>query len=226
MLARRPIRSYVLRQSRLTKGQSQAIKLHWSKYGIDFTPTPLELDTIFDRSSPKILDIGSGMGETTAHLAKTHADNDYLAVEVHRPGVGSLIKQAQSEQLSNIRIICHDVIEVLKRQIPNNSVDETYIFFPDPWHKKRHHKRRLVSADFLSLLSTKLKRNARLFIATDWQELAEYMLTTCDTHPDFINLAGEGRYAPSPEWRPTTKFEQRGKRLNHSNWELVYTIHP
>jgi tRNA (guanine-N7-)-methyltransferase len=218
----RSIRSFVLRQGRLTTGQARALSQHWHYYGIDYAPERLNLNDIFQRSSPKILDIGSGMGETLVRLANLNQGNDYLGIEVHRPGVGCLIRQAVENNLGNIRIINHDVVEVLKYQIPENSLDQVYLFFPDPWPKKRHHKRRLVSPDFLALLVPKLKSNARLFLATDWQDLAEYMLHICDHDPALVNLAGSGNFAPRPAWRPITKFEHRGRSMDHKVWDLCY----
>ena len=219
---RRKIRSYVLREGRLTKGQARALRDHWRDYGIDFRDSPLDLDACFGRSSPKILEIGCGMGETTLALARRHPDNDYLAVEVHRPGVGRLLRGAAAEGIHNIRVICHDVTEVLRRQIPVCSLDEVYIFFPDPWPKKRHHKRRLVSTQFLELLVPKMKSHARLYLATDWEDMAGHMLYTCDRFAGLINLAGRGHYAPRPVWRPVSKFESRGLEMRNKVHDLVY----
>ena len=220
----RGIRSYVLRQGRLTDAQAHALENFWPDYGIDFNTVSIDPDLIFQRTAPRVLDIGSGMGETLIKLAETHPENDYLAVEVHRPGVGNLIKMARNFNLGNIRVICHDVIEVLQNRLSNHCLDQVYIFFPDPWPKKRHHKRRLVNTAFLNLLIPKLKTNARIFLATDWQDLAEHMLTVCDQHPGLINIAGTGNYTPRPDWRPVTKFENRGIRLEHGVWDLAYCL--
>lgn len=217
-----PIRSYVLRQGRLTPAQARALENHWQRYGIDFSTTPLDLNRVFNRPAPKIVEIGSGMGDVTLALARAHPENDYLAVEVHKPGVGSLLREASLERVENIRVISHDIVAVLKAQLSDKSLDEVYIFFPDPWPKKRHHKRRLVNTDFMTLLTTKLKSHARIFLATDWRDLAEQMLEVCDAQAGLINLAGKGHYAPRPHWRPLTKFEQRGHRLEHQVWDLVY----
>jgi tRNA (guanine-N7-)-methyltransferase len=164
------------------------------------------------------------MGETTIALAKAHPENDYLAVEVHQPGVGSLLRLAQAVSINNIRVIQHDVIDVLTYQIPGQSIEQVYIFFPDPWPKKRHHKRRLISSKFLSLLIPKLKAHGRIFIATDWQDLAEHVARVCDNHTSLVNLAGKGNTAPRPAWRPLTKFEQRGRKLEHPVWDFVYGL--
>ena len=222
--ARRPVRSYVLRQGRLTSGQAYALDNYWERYGIEFSKSKLDLDRVYARTAPKILDIGVGMGNTSIALALAHPENDYLAVEVHQPGVGSLLRLAQENNINNLRIICHDVVEVLSHQLPEHIIDHVYIFFPDPWPKKRHHKRRLISSEFLSLLIPKLTSHARIFIATDWQDLAEYIIKVCDNHPGIINLAGKGNAAPRPAWRPLTKFEQRGKELQHPVLDFIYAL--
>lgn len=220
----RPIRSFVLRQGRITPAQEQAIKQHWQYYGIDYRPELLKLNQAYTRSAPKILEIGTGMGENIIALATEHRENDYLAIEVYTPGVGKLIKQAASLDLTNIRIICHDVIEVLTNQIEDRSLDLALIFFPDPWPKKRHYKRRLIQPEFISLLSRKLLDHARIFIATDWQNLAEHILNICDQDSNLINIAGKGNYTPRPRWRRLTKFELRGRQLQHKVWDLAYAI--
>jgi len=219
---RRKIRSYVRREGRLTRGQARALQKHWPEYGIDYSPALLDLDACFGRRAPRVLDIGCGMGETTLELAANHPENDYLGVEVHRPGVGRMIRGAAECQIHNLRIICHDAVEVIHDQLPDNSLDEVFILFPDPWPKKKHHKRRLVSASFLEQLLPKMKSHGRLYLATDWQDLAEYMLETCDGFPGLLNLAGAGRFAPRPLWRPMTKFETRGRQLRHTVNDLIY----
>jgi len=220
----RHIRSYVLRAGRLTKSQQYALNNYWRKYGVDFTQTKLNLDHLFKRRAPKILDIGTGMGETTTSIAAKHPENDYLAVEVHTPGIGNLLKQIETNNLSNIKIINHDVIEVIQNQLLPDCLDIVYIFFPDPWPKKRHHKRRLINQDFLECITSKLKSNAKIFLATDWEDYAEHILATFEANPKFINLAGKGQYSPRPYWRPITKFEQRGQKLNHYVWNFAYSI--
>ena len=220
----RTIRSYVLRQGRLTSGQARAIELYWHRFGIGYTREPVDLDAIFGRTNPKILEIGSGMGEVTVALAEKHPENDYLAVEVHRPGVGSLIRLAASANLENIRVIQHDAAQILRYQIQNNSLDEVYCFFPDPWPKKRHHKRRLINPDFLALLLTRLKLHGRIIVLTDLEDMAEHMLTVCDSNEGLVNLAGCGHYAPRPGWLPVTKFENRGRKLGHRIWTLAYGV--
>ncbi len=222
----REIRSYVLREGRLTPGQARALEQHWPDYGIDFNREPIDLDRCFGRRAPRVLDIGCGNGDSTLTLAARFPENDYLAVEVHRPGIGRLLRRAAGEGIRNIRVIRHDAVEVLRCQLPDNSLDEVHILFPDPWPKKKHHKRRLVSARFLELLLPKMKSHARLYLATDWRELAEYMLEVCDAFPGLMNLAGEGRFAPRPLWRYRTKFEQRGEKLEHAVYDLIYCVNP
>ena len=205
----------------MTDAQRHAIEKYWCLYGIDFSKSQIDLDHLFQRTAPKILDIGTGMGEVTAALAKSHPDNDYLAVEVHRPGVGRLIKRIVQDGLTNIRISNHDVMDVLRYQLLPDSLDMIYIFFPDPWPKKRHHKRRMINPEFLNLLKKCLRNNGRVFIATDWQDYAEQTLETFSRDNDFINLAGR-RFAPRPHWRPHTKFEKKGRQLAHKILDLVY----
>lgn len=208
----------------MTRGQARALEQYWYIYGIDFSPEPVDLDRVLGRSAPKILEIGSGMGEVLTVMAARHPENDYLAVEVHRPGVGSLIRQAVQHQLTNIRIIRHDAVEILRYQLQEKCLDEVYIFFPDPWPKKRHHKRRLLTAEFASLLVSRMKPHGRLFILTDFEDLAMEMLDVCDGCEGLINLAGNGRYAPRPKWLPPTKFETRGKKLGHKILSLAYGV--
>jgi tRNA (guanine-N7-)-methyltransferase len=162
------------------------------------------------------------MGEATVEIARAHPENDYLAIEVHQPGVGSLLRRAAEAGVRNLRVIAHDVVEVLRAQIPDRSLDEVYLFFPDPWPKKRHHKRRLVSRTFLALLVPKLRSHGRFYLASDSPDMARHLLATCDACPGLENLAGKGSYAPRPRWRPLTKFELRGERLRQSAFDLAY----
>ena len=217
----RRIRSFVLRQGRVTKGQERALEMQWPKYGVEYGLQGIDLKLLFGRSeSKKILEIGFGMGETTAKIAQTLPDCDFLAAEVHTPGVGALLKLIEALALTNIRIIQHDVVEVLQNMIADNSLDGVHIFFPDPWHKKRHHKRRLIQAKFVKLLCTKLKKDAYLHVATDWQEYAEWVLEVFNAEPQLQNSANE--YAEKPAYRPLTKFENRGIKLGHGVWDLVF----
>ncbi|MSP87116.1 MAG: tRNA (guanosine(46)-N7)-methyltransferase TrmB [Methylotenera sp.] len=221
-LKNRRIRSFVLRQGRVTKGQAYALEIGLPKFGISYAAETIALSAKFNRTdSKKILEIGFGMGETTAKIAQTLADCDFLAVEVHTPGVGALLKLIEELALTNIRIIQHDVVEVLQNMLPNASLDGIHIFFPDPWHKKRHHKRRLIQAEFVKLLCTKLKVGAYLHVATDWQEYAEWVLAVLMAEPQLKNTAES--YADKPSYRPLTKFENRGIKLGHGVWDMVFT---
>lgn len=217
----RPILSYVLREGRMTPAQKEALEASWPLYGLEFSKTALDLNKIFGRHAPRILEIGSGMGNATAQIADQNRDNDYLAVEVHRPGIGSLIRRIEEDKLSNIRLISHDIVDILKYQLPENSIDCVYIFFPDPWPKKKHHKRRLISASLLPLIKQVLKNHGRLFIATDWEDYAEQIIELIDNEPDIINLAGSNQTAPRPKWRPMTKFENRGLNKGHRVYDFA-----
>jgi tRNA (guanine-N7-)-methyltransferase len=217
----RRIRSFVLRQGRVTKGQANALETQWPKYGLEYGLQSIDLNALFERvESKKILEIGFGMGETTAKIAQTLPDCDFLAAEVHTPGVGALLKLIEEQALTNIRIVQHDVVEVLQNMIADASLDGVHIFFPDPWHKKRHHKRRLIQAEFVKLLCTKLKAGGYLHVATDWQEYAEWVLEVLNTEPQLQNTASE--YAEKPSYRPLTKFENRGIKLGHGVWDMVF----
>jgi tRNA (guanine-N7-)-methyltransferase len=218
----RRIRSFVLRQGRLTKGQAHALETGWPSYGVEYGLQRLDLKQLFGRAdSKKILEIGFGMGDATAKIAQTLPDCDFVAVEVHTPGVGSLLKLIQESDITNVRIIQHDVVEVLQNMLADNSLDGVHIFFPDPWHKKRHHKRRLIQAEFLKLLCAKLKVGAYIHVATDWQEYAEWVLEALSAEPLLQNsIKG---YAEKPSYRPLTKFENRGIQLGHGVWDLVFT---
>lgn len=191
-------------------------------FGVPYDPqAPLDLAALFGRSeSLKILEIGFGMGESTARIAQVQPERDFLAVEVHTPGVGSLLKQIQEAGLSNLRIIQHDAVEVLEHMIADASLDGVHIFFPDPWHKKRHHKRRLIQAEFVRRLSRKMKVGAYLHVATDWQEYAEWVLEVLQAEPALVNTAET--YAEKPAYRPLTKFENRGIKLGHGVWDIIF----
>lgn len=215
-----PIRSYVLRQGRVTPAQRRACDTLLPQFGIPYVAQPLDLTQTFGRATPKILEIGFGMGETTAAIALAHPENDYLALEVHTPGVGNLLKLIDGGNISNIRIIQHDAVEVLRDMIVDGTLDGAHIFFPDPWHKTRHNKRRLIQAPFIAQLVHKLKPGGYLHVATDWQDYAEQILAVLSAQPLLENTANG--YAPRPAYRPLTKFEQRGIRLGHQVWDLVF----
>ena len=217
---RRPIRSFVLRQGRVSVAQARACAQLLPRYGIPYAPQPLDLERTFGRSAPKILEIGFGMGETTAAIAAAHPENDYLGIEVHTPGVGSLLKLIDERSVGNLRLIQHDAVEVLREMISPGSLDGAHIFFPDPWPKKRHHKRRLVQPDFVALLASRIKPGGYVHLATDWQEYAEQMLAVLSAEPMLANTAAG--YAPRPHYRPQTKFETRGLKLGHGVWDVVF----
>ncbi|HXU93350.1 MAG TPA: tRNA (guanosine(46)-N7)-methyltransferase TrmB [Gallionella sp.] len=219
-LRNRHIRSFVLRQGHLSPAQQRAVDTLMPRYGISYENKPLSLDQAFGRSAPKILEIGFGMGDSTATIAQAHPENDYLCLEVHTPGVGNLLKLIDAQQISNIRIIQHDAVEVLRDMIADNSLDGVHIFFPDPWHKARHNKRRLIQSPFIARLVQKIKPGGYIHAATDWQDYAEQILRVLSEEPLLENTAAN--YAPRPEYRPLTKFEQRGLRLGHGVWDLVF----
>ncbi|HQR59758.1 MAG TPA: tRNA (guanosine(46)-N7)-methyltransferase TrmB [Methylophilaceae bacterium] len=220
MERQRPIRSFVLRQGRLTAAQQRAVETLLPVFGISYAPTKLELDAVFGRAAPRILEIGFGMGSATAQIAQANPDQDYLGVEVHTPGVGNLLRLVQEHNLTNLRVIQHDAVEVLHNMVADASLDAIHIFFPDPWPKKRHHKRRLLQAEFLHLLCDKLKPGGYLHFATDWEEYAQWALEVLRAEPQLSNTVQD--YAPRPEYRPLTKFEQRGLNLGHSVWDLIF----
>lgn len=216
----RPIRSYVLRQGRVSDAQRRAHDTLLPRYGIAYREIPLDLAATFGRVAPKILEIGFGMGETTAQIAAAHPHIDYLGIEVHTPGVGSLLKQIEARALTNVRIIQHDAVEVLQHMIAPASLDGVHIFFPDPWPKKRHHKRRLIQPPLAELLAQKLNPGGYVHAATDWHEYAEQILAVFSATPALTNTARD--YALRPDYRPQTKFETRGLKLGHGVWDVVF----
>ena len=223
MPTHRHIRSFVLRAGRMTPAQDRALSELWPLYGIEYRGDPLDLEAIFGRRAPRCLEIGFGIGEVIGSLAENHPQIDYLGIEVHRPGVGRLLLHAQQAGLRNLRVICHDAVEVLQAGIPDGALDEMLVFFPDPWHKKRHHKRRLIDSDFVASAAAKLRTGGVLRLATDWQEYAEQMLTVCNANPQLASLSADGTYVARPDFRPPTRFERRGARLGHGVWDLAYT---
>lgn len=218
----RRVCSFVRREGHLTAGQQRALDTLWDRFGIDFTSNLLDLDSLFGRRVPRVLEIGFGNGESLATMAQAHPDIDYLGIEVHRPGLGHLLIQAEAGGLSNLRVMCSDAVEALKYQIPDTALDHIQIFFPDPWPKKRHHKRRLIQPPFVALLARKLKAGASLHLATDWEDYALHMLKALEMSDDFVNSAGDGGFTPRPAYRPVTKFERRGERLGHGIWDLIF----
>jgi tRNA (guanine-N7-)-methyltransferase len=218
----RRIRSFVLRAGRTTPAQERALGELWPAYGIDLE-TPLNLETVFGREAPRCLEIGFGAGEVIGALAEANPHIDYLGIEVHRSGVGRLLLRAQQGDLKNLRVICNDAVDVLHEHVADGSFDEILVFFPDPWHKKRHHKRRLIEPGFAALAAAKLRTGGILRLATDWQDYAEQMLAVCNATPALKTLSADATYVPRPDFRPATRFERRGERLGHGVWDLAYS---
>jgi tRNA (guanine-N7-)-methyltransferase len=218
----RSIRSFVIRAGRMTDGQARALEDLWPLYGVDFRPEPLNLDAVFGRSAPRMLEIGFGAGEALLSFAQAHPEVDCLGIEVHRPGAGRLLLEARNAGLTNIHVSTHDAVEVLKQQLKPASLDRVHIFFPDPWHKKRHHKRRLIQAPFIDLMARVIKPGGSLHLATDWEHYAQQMLEVLNAHAAFDNTAGDAGFVPRSDDRPLTRFERRGHRLGHGVWDLSY----
>jgi tRNA (guanine-N7-)-methyltransferase len=222
MQIQRHIRSFVLRAGRTTVAQERALAELWPLYGVDLGDAELDLDCLFGRRAPRCLEIGFGVGEVIGGLAQNNPLTDYLGIEVHRAGIGRLLLHAHQNGLSNLRLICHDAVEVLKRGIRNEALDEILVFFPDPWHKKRHHKRRLIDSPFVASLAAKLRTGGVLRLATDWQAYAEQMLAVCNVNTELKSLSADGTFVPRPLFRSPTRFERRGARLGHAVWDLAY----
>ncbi|WP_194757202.1 tRNA (guanosine(46)-N7)-methyltransferase TrmB [Aliidiomarina indica] len=219
----RKVRSFVRREGRLTKGQAGALERQWPHMGIDYVDTPLHFGEIFGNDHPVVLEIGFGMGHSLVEMAKAAPELNFVGIEVHRPGVGACLLEAETQGVSNLRVIEHDAVEVLQNSVADGSLSKVQIFFPDPWHKKRHHKRRLIQPDFVALLRKKLTLGGVLHLATDWENYAEHMLEVMNPAPGFANQADDNTYIPRPEERPLTKFEKRGQRLGHGVWDMKFT---
>ncbi|NDJ56393.1 tRNA (guanosine(46)-N7)-methyltransferase TrmB [Enterobacteriaceae bacterium 4M9] len=218
----RRIRSFVRRQGRLTKGQQHALDNFWPVMGVEFSPEPLDLAALFGREAPVTLEIGFGMGASLVTMAQAKAHQNFLGIEVHSPGVGACLLAAHEAGVENLRVMCHDAVEVLDSMIPDNSLNMVQLFFPDPWHKARHNKRRIVQVPFAELVKRKLKQGGVFHMATDWEPYAEHMLEVLSSIEGYSNLSPNGDYVPRPESRPVTKFEQRGHRLGHGVWDLMF----
>lgn len=217
----RPIRSFVRRQGRITLAQNTALENLWPVFGLD-TSQPFNPQEAFGRNAPLVLEIGFGNGESLAEMAAAAPEKDFLGIEVHRPGVGHLLLRVQELALGNVRVYCADAVDILRNRIGQGSLDGAQVFFPDPWHKKRHHKRRLINDEFVALLADRLKPGGVLHCATDWEHYAAQMLEVLEACPCLRNLAGKGHYSERPPSRPLTKFELRGQRLGHGVWDLVF----
>ena len=218
----RAIKSFVLRQGRLTKAQQYALDKHWLNYGIDYSERVLSFNKLFGNNHEVIIEIGFGNGESLLQQAINQPQYNFIGIEVHGPGVGHLIHQAYSENIQNIKVIRFDAIEVLKHQIADNSIQQLQLFFPDPWHKKRHHKRRIINPEFIRLIHQKLKTGGLFHMATDWQHYANQMLEQMDNAEGYNNTSGSGNFSTSKAARGETKFERRGLKLGHGVWDLIY----
>ena len=219
-LHRRSIRSFVMRAGRMGPGQTRALAELGPRFVLPFAAQPVDFDAVFGRHAPRILEIGFGMGDATAQIAAARSGDDFIGIEVHTPGVGALLQRIEERGLKNLRLVQHDAVEVLRDMIAPASLAGLHVYFPDPWHKKKHNKRRLIQAEFVRQLSSRLAPGGYLHCATDWQPYAEQMLEVLGAEPTLANTA-EG-YAPRPDWRPLTKFENRGIKLGHGVWDLVF----
>lgn len=218
----RRIRSFVKREGRLTTGQERALKDLFPLYGLVLQDSSINLENIFQRKAPCILEIGFGNGTSLSEMAANNPEQDYIGIEVHRPGVGNLLSQIEKLELTNLRVINDDAVDVLNQMIADASLDAVYLFFADPWHKTRHHKRRIVQKEFVHLLRNKLKVGGVFHMATDWEDYAKHMMRVMNESEYFENTAGKDQYLPRPDYRPLTKFEQRGQRLGHGVWDLIF----
>lgn len=218
----RPVRSFVLRQGRLTKSQEQALRTEWPVFGIERGESELQLNSLFESDAPVTLEVGFGNGVSLAEMAESSPDKNYIGIEVHRPGVGRLLHLIKEKNLSNLRVMDDDAVEIIKKRIPKSSLSRVQLFFPDPWHKKRHNKRRIVQPDFVTLISSRLQKGGVFHMATDWEPYAEHMAEVMEASSEFKSLSPDGAYSPKPDERPTTKFETRGLKLGHGVWDLLY----
>lgn len=216
------VKSYVKREGRLTRAQARALEDHWPDMGIEFNDTPLDLNEEFGRSAPVVLEIGFGMGKSLVEMAAAEPDKDFIGIEVHRPGVGACLADAGELGLTNLRVMEHDAVEVFQKMLPDASLARLQLYFPDPWHKKRHHKRRIVQPEFVERVREKLAIGGHFHMATDWENYAEHMAEVMNNAPGYCNTATQGNYVPRPDYRPITKFETRGQKLGHGVWDLIY----
>ena len=217
----KPIRSYVVRAGRMTKSQRSAFGPRWQHYGLKLADGKIDLDAVFQRTGKKVLEIGFGMGDSLLQMVMQQPATDFIGIEVHPPGMGSLVNAAAEKNIDNLRLYLADANDVLQECIPPDSLDRVQLYFPDPWHKKKHHKRRIVQPQFLQLIRNKLKVAGVLHIATDWEPYAEQILELIDNAPGYKNPAGTGNFIPRPDYRPLTKFEKRGQGLGHGVWDLM-----
>jgi len=224
-LKKRSIRSFVKRTGRLTAGQQQALQQLWPVYGVEFDPAcALDLPALFPGHNNFTLEIGFGNGDSLVEMAANDPSTAYLGIEVHEPGVGHCLHRLHQRGLKNLRVMRRDALDVMQYMLPDRSLHRVLLFFPDPWHKKKHHKRRIVNPEFRELVSRRLKPGGILHLATDWQDYAEHMAREMLGDPRFVNLGDAGGYHPRPGWRPETRFEQRGQRLGHGVWDLLFAL--
>ena len=216
------IRSFVKREGRLTKGQAAAVERQWPVMGLVHQKSEIDFSQTFGRKAPLVLEIGFGMGHSLVEMAKNDPKSDYIGIEVHGPGIGACLMEAEAQSVTNLRLIQHDAVEILEDCVADGSLSKVQIFFPDPWHKKRHHKRRLVRPDFVQLLQKKLMDGGILHLATDWENYAEHMLEVMHAESGWENLSETNDYIPRPDSRPLTKFEKRGHRLGHGVWDMQF----
>ena len=218
----RTIKSFVMRAGRMTEGQQRGLDQGWPKFGLELEDGQQDFDALFGRRAPRTLEIGFGMGQSLLEMAAAAPEQDFIGVEVHRPGVGALLNGLTTQNLGNVRVYSCDALEVLRNCVAGASLDRLLLFFPDPWHKSRHHKRRIVQPAFAELVRQKLKIGGVLHMATDWEAYAEHMLDVMNMAPGYRNLAADGRCVARPAERPVTKFERRGERLGHGVWDLKF----
>ncbi|MEH6469084.1 MAG: tRNA (guanosine(46)-N7)-methyltransferase TrmB [Porticoccus sp.] len=219
---KKSIRSYVVRAGRMTEAQKAAFTQYWPNYGLSLHSGKLDIDTTFGRSGPRVIEIGFGMGGSLLDMVQAEPEKNFIGIEVHSPGVGRLIHGAGKLGLSNLRVYLADATDVMEDCIEDGSIDRLQVYFPDPWHKKKHNKRRLIQPQFVQEIRSKLKLDGIFHLATDWEPYAEYMMEVMEAAEGYENLAGAGQYSPRPDYRPVTKFEQRGERLGHGVWDLRY----
>jgi len=218
----KPIRSFVIRSGRMTEGQRRGVEEHWPSYGLSLEEGAIDLTTLFGREAPVVVEIGFGMGDSLLQMAKDDPNTDFIGIEVHPPGVGRIVANAGEAGLDNLRVYCADALDVLKECVADASLDRVQLYFPDPWHKKKHNKRRIVQPQFTELVRQKLKIGGVFHMATDWEPYAEAMVEVMNEEQHFKNQYGVGEFAPRPDYRPLTKFEKRGQRLGHGVWDLLY----
>jgi len=222
VVIRRPIRSFVLRSGRITPAQQRAFAQHWARFGLEYTGEPGDFDTVFARAAPRVVEIGFGNGEALCFAASNQPELDFIGIEVHTPGVGKLLNDLAGASLGNVRIFRHDAVEVMRHAIAPASLAQVRVYFPDPWHKKRHHKRRLIQPEFVELLGSRLLAGGILHLATDWAEYATHMMDVLEASTQFENIAGPRTAVARPPWRLPTRFEGRGLRLGHQVADLLY----